>query len=81
MIELAYIVLYILLIIGISILIILGIKLIGTVNRVNETLDGVLNTMHRLDKVFLFIDNVMYRINNFNRKVGEKISNVINKIF
>ncbi len=50
------IMIYILLIIFIIVLIAIGIKLIGTLTRVDVLLDDVTNKVKTLDRVFEFID-------------------------
>lgn len=68
--ETLQIVIYVLLIILIAVAIIIGIKLIGTINRVDALIDDVNAKVKTLDKVFEVIDM-------FNNKMSELGDTVI----
>ena len=68
--ETLQIVIYVLLIILIAVAIVIGIKLIGTINRVDALIDDVNAKVKTLDKVFEVIDM-------FNNKMSELGDTVI----
>jgi len=68
--ETLQIVIYVLLIILIAVAIVIGIKLIGTLNRVDALVDDVSKKVKTLDKVFEIVDA-------FNNKMSELGDTVI----
>ena len=68
--ETLQIVIYVLLIILIAVAIVIGIKLIGTINRVDALIDDVNAKVKTLDRVFEVIDM-------FNNKMSELGDTVI----
>ena len=68
--ETLQILIYVLLIILIAVAIVIGIKLIGTINRVDALIDDVNAKVKTLDKVFEVIDM-------FNNKMSELGDTVI----
>ena len=62
--ETLQIVIYVLLVILIAVAIIIGIKLIGTINRIDALIDDVNSKVKTLDRVFEVIDM-------FNNKMSE----------
>ena len=62
-------------------LIILSIKLINTITRVNNILDNVDNKMAKLDKAFNLIDVVTDNMALISDKIVDGVSNLIRKMF
>ena len=62
-------------------LIILSIKLINTITRVNNILDNVDNKMAKLDKAFNLIDVVTDNMALISDKLVDGVSNLIRKMF
>ena len=62
-------------------LIVLSIKLINTITRVNDILDNVDNKMAKLDKAFNLIDVVTDNMALLSDKLVDGISNLIRKMF
>ena len=62
-------------------LIVLSIKLINTITRVNNILDNVDNKMAKLDKAFNLIDVVTDNMALLSDKLVDGISNLIRKMF
>lgn len=62
-------------------LIILSIKLINTITRVNNILDDVDNKIAKLDKAFNIIDVVTDNMALISDKLVDGISNLIRKMF
>ena len=75
------IVIYFLLIIILVIGIILGIKSIATLTKVEKVVDDVNDKVHSLDKVFSVIDFTTDKIALVTDKAVEGISSVFSKIF
>lgn len=72
---------YIFLIILIIIFIVLGIRLIGTLAKLNKVIDNVQDKMHKTDSVFSLIDRVADCTSNISDKIISGIFNFINGIF
>ena len=62
-------------------LIVLTIKLIYTVERVNVLLDGVERKMKTLDKIFGAVDNMADAFAALSDKVVDGIAGIISKVF
>ncbi len=62
-------------------LIVLTIKLIYTVERVNVLLDGVERKMKTVDKIFGAVDNMADAFAALSDKVVDGIAGIINKVF
>lgn len=62
-------------------LIILSIKLINTITRVNNILDNVDNKIAKLDKAFNIIDVVTDNMALISDKLVDGVSNLIRKMF
>lgn len=75
------IVIYFLLIILIIIAIVLGIKLIMTVNKVDKILDDVNEKMESVGEIFNIIDFVTGKINAISETIFGAITGAISKVF
>ena len=62
-------------------LIVLTIKVIYTVERVNVLLDGVERKMKTVDKIFGAVDNMADAFAALSDKVVDGIAGIINKVF
>ena len=62
-------------------LIVLTIKVIYTVERVNVLLDGVERKMKTVDKIFGAVDNMADSFAALSDKVVDGIASIINKVF
>ena len=62
-------------------LIVLTIKLIYTVERVNVLLDGVERKMKTVDKIFGAVDNMADAFAALSDKIVDGIAGIINKVF
>ena len=78
--EFLPIVLYLLGITLLVILIILGIKLIHTVDKTNEILEDAYNKTKSLDGVFDVIDKFTDTVSNINDSVVGIVSGIVSKI-
>lgn len=79
--ESLLILVYILLIVLLIIAIILGIKLIFTLNKVDELVDDVTEKVRSLDKVFQIVDTVSDKVNGFLESIIGFATNGIKKVF
>ena len=62
-------------------LIVLTIKLIYSVERINVLLDGVERKMKTVDKIFGAVDNMADAFSALSDKVVDGIAGIINKVF
>ena len=62
-------------------LIILSIKLIYSINRVNAILDNVERKMKTVDKAFNAVDKIVDTFSSVTDKVVDGIANAIGKVF
>ena len=62
-------------------LIVLVVKLIFTVNRVNKMLDDVEVKVSKLDKMFDIVDVITDNMSLLSDKIVDTISNLIRKLF
>ncbi len=62
-------------------LIILVIKLVYSVNRINSILDSVEKKMKTVDKAFGAVDKIVDSFSSATDKVVDGVASVINKIF
>ena len=86
MLEVLPIIVYILLIVLLVVTIILGIKLIGTIDKVNTLVDDVTQKVKTLDKVFELVDLATDRVGmiadvtvNFITSGFKKVFGILNK--
>ena len=79
--EVLPIILYVLGAVLLVALIVLTIKLIYTVERVNVLLDGVERKMKTLDKIFGAVDNMADAFAALSDKVVDGIAGIISKVF
>ena len=79
--EVLRIVLYVLGAVLLVALIVLTIKLIYSVERINVLLDGVERKMKTVDKIFGAVDNVADAFAALSDKVVDGIAGIINKVF
>lgn len=63
------------------VLIILGVKLIYTVNKTNEILDDAYNKTKSLNGFFNAIDSITDTLASINDSIVVNVTNVISKIF
>ncbi len=75
------IVLYIFGIVLLIVLIILGIRLIQTIDRTNRLLDDVEEKVHSLNGFFHLIDTITDNLSFLSDKIVDTVSNVITRIF
>lgn len=75
------IILYVLGIVLVGILIIIGVKLIYTIDKTNEILDDVEKKSKSLNGVFEMVDNVTDSLSIISDTVVEGIVGLISKIF
>jgi len=79
--EVLPIILYVLGAVLLVALIVLTIKLIYSVERINVLLDGVERKMKTVDKIFGAVDNVADSFAALSDRVVDGIAGLINKIF
>lgn len=79
--EFLPILLYVFGIAALIVLIVLGIRLIKTVDRVNRVLDDVEEKMNTLNRVFHLIDTITDNMSFLSDRIITAISNGIAKIF
>ena len=79
--ETLQIVIYVLLIILIAVAIVIGIKLIGTLNKVDTLIDDVSTKVKTLDKVFEVIDMFNNKMSELGDTVVGFVSGGIRRLF
>lgn len=79
--ETLQIVIYVLLIILIAVAIVIGIKLIGTLNKVDELVDDVSKKVKTLDRVFEIIDVFNNKMSELGDTVVGFVSGGIRRLF
>jgi len=79
--EVLPIILYVLGAVLLVALIVLTIKLIYSVERINVLLDGVERKMKTVDKIFGAVDNMADAFAALSDKVVDGIAGIINKVF
>ena len=75
------IILYLLGSVLLIVLIILGVKLIYTVNKTNEILDDAYNKTKSLNGFFNAIDSLTDTLSNFSDSIVSNITGIIGKVF
>lgn len=75
------IVLYILGSILLVILIILGLKLINTINKTNEILEDAYNKTKSLNGFFNAIDSITDTLSNLSDSIVSNVTGIISKVF
>lgn len=80
MVDALQILLYVLGAILLGVLIILVVKLIGTVDRVNSLADDVAKKVSTLDGFFNLVDTVTNKISGISDVVVKSVKKIINKI-
>lgn len=75
------IVIYALLSILLVVLIVLGIKLIDTVNKTNAVLDDIEKKSKSLDGIFATIDNVTDAVSLVSDRLVEGAASIVGKLF
>ena len=63
------------------VLIILGVKLIGTVEKINTILDDSYNKMKSLDGFFNVIDTITDTLSSVNDKLVGTVSSIVGRLF
>lgn len=81
MLQFLPIILYLLGTVLLIILIILGLKLIYSVNKVNEILDDAYNKTKSLNGLFNAIDGVTDSLSNLSDSIVSNVTGIIGKIF
>lgn len=81
MLEFFPIILYLLGSVLLVVLIILGVKLIYTVNKTNEILDDAYNKTKSLNGLFNAIDSVTDTLSNLSDSIVSNITGIIGKVF
>lgn len=79
--EVLEIILYSLGAILLAVLIVLGIKLIKSVDRINVLLDDVEDKMKTVDKVFAVIDRITDSFASVSDRVVDGIARILGKLF
>ena len=79
--EVLPLIIYALLSILLVVLIILGIKLIDTVNKTNAVLDDIEKKSKSLDGIFATIDNVTDAVSLISDRLVDGIAGVVGKLF
>ena len=80
-IEILPIIIYILLIILLIVAIIIGIKLIGTIGKVDVLLDDVTTKVKTLDRLFNLIDYASDKVTMVTDSVVNFVTNGLKKVF
>lgn len=75
------VVIYALLSILLVVLIVLGIKLIDTVNKTNAVLDDIEKKSKSLDGIFATIDNVTDAVSLVSDRLVDGIASLVGKVF
>ena len=75
------IMLYIFLVLLILVFIILGIKMIQTLNKLDQVIDNVNGKMQKLEGFFDVVDSTTELVSNINNKFVTVTSAVVKKIF
>lgn len=81
MLQVFPIILYLLGSVLLVVLIILGVKLIYTVNKTNEILDDAYNKTKSLNGFFHAIDSITDTLSNINDSIVVNVTNVLGKLF
>jgi uncharacterized protein YoxC len=79
--EVLPLIIYALLSILLVVLIILGIKLIDTVNKTNAVLDDIEKKSKSLDGIFATIDNVTDAVSLVSDRLVDGIAGIVGKLF
>jgi uncharacterized protein YoxC len=79
--ETLQIIIYVLLIILIAVAIVIGIKLIGTLNKVDSLVDDVTNKVKTLDRVFDILDVFNNKMSELGDTVVGFVSGGIKRLF
>ena len=79
--EVLPIILYVLGAVLLVALIVLTIKLIYSVERINVLLDGVERKMKTIDKIFGAVDNVADSFAALSDRIVDGVATIINKVF
>lgn len=79
--EVLQIIIYVLLIILIAVAIVIGIKLIGTLNKVDALVDDVSSKVKTLDRVFEIIDSFNNKMSAIGDSVIGFVSGGIKRLF
>jgi len=79
--EVLPIILYVLGAVLLVALIVLTIKLIYSVERINVLLDGVERKMKTIDKIFGAVDNVADSVAALSDRIVDGIASIISKVF
>ena len=74
------IVIYMLLIIFLIICIVIGVKLIRTMNKIDEIVDNVEGKVNSLNGFFNIIDKTSLKLNGLFEKSNELISKIVDKV-
>lgn len=75
------IIIYFLLIVLLVVVIILGIKIIITVDMINDVIDDVREKVDSLNNIFGVINFATDKISNFGTRIFDTTSSIVNKIF
>ena len=81
MLEYFPIILYLLGTVLLVVLIILGVKLIYTVNKTNEILDDAYNKTKSLNGLFNAIDSITDTLSNLSDSIVSNVTGIIGKLF
>ena len=79
--EVLPLIIYALVGILLGVLIVLGIKLIDTVNKTNAVLDDIEKKSKSLDNLFSTIDSVTDVVSGISDKVVDGLANLVGKLF
>lgn len=81
MIDALTIILYVLGSILLIVLIVLGIKLIGTLNKIENVVDDINNKVQTLNGFFALIDYITDKVSSVGDTLANLVSSVTNKLF
>lgn len=79
--ESLLVILYVLGSILLTVLIILGIKLIGTVNKINKLVDDINGKVASLNGLFNIIDYLTDKLATISDRLAETVASLIKKMF
>ena len=74
------IIIYLLLIMFLIICIVIGLKLVKTMNRIDEVVDNVEGKVNSLNGLFSIIDKTSLKLNGLFEKSNELVTKIVDKV-
>jgi len=74
------IIIYLLLIVFLIICIVIGLKLVKTMNRIDEVVDNVEGKVNSLNGLFSIIDKTSLKLNGLFEKSNELVTKIVDKV-